>query len=156
MARPPVNAKGRRRFLRQLDEALDFVEASGGGGGGGSTSWASITGKPSTFPPETHAHVISDVTGLSGELANIPVRGTFTVTVPNNRFEWAETVAASGVVPADVVLLSVAAHLDSDENDAEMLDITAMSGAAGTNQVTVTLAFATPTAGPIKLNWMAA
>ena len=33
--------------------------------GGGSGSWASITGKPSTFPPSAHTHTSSDITDLT-------------------------------------------------------------------------------------------
>lgn len=33
-----------------------------------STDWSDITNKPSTFPPSTHTHAISDVTNLSDEL----------------------------------------------------------------------------------------
>ena len=36
--------------------------------GGGSASWSSITGKPSTFPPEAHTQAISTVTGLQTAL----------------------------------------------------------------------------------------
>lgn len=82
--------------------------------------------------------------------------GQATVTVPNNRIEWSETVTATGVTGASRIFLTVAPHVDADENDAEMLDIAAMSAAPGTDQITVELAFSTPTAGPIKLNWMAA
>lgn len=32
------------------------------------SSWADITDKPSTFPPSTHSHAISDVSGLQGQL----------------------------------------------------------------------------------------
>jgi hypothetical protein len=35
---------------------------------GGSVAWADITGKPSQFPPDTHTHGISDVTGLQTAL----------------------------------------------------------------------------------------
>ena len=38
-------------------------------GGGGSTAWNDITGKPSTFPPSTHTHPQSDVTGLVADLS---------------------------------------------------------------------------------------
>jgi hypothetical protein len=37
-------------------------------GGGGSVAWADITGKPSTFPPSIHTHVIADVTNLQTSL----------------------------------------------------------------------------------------
>lgn len=40
----------------------------GTGGGGGSTSWESITGKPTTFPPEAHDQAISTITGLQTAL----------------------------------------------------------------------------------------
>ena len=33
-------------------------------------AWADITGKPSTFPPSTHSHAISDVTDLQDEIGN--------------------------------------------------------------------------------------
>lgn len=39
-----------------------------GAGTGGPTSWASITGKPQTFPPAPHGHPISEITGLQGAL----------------------------------------------------------------------------------------
>ena len=82
--------------------------------------------------------------------------GQATVTVPNNRLEHSETVTATGVTGSSRIFLTVAPHDDADENDAEMLDIAAMSAAPGANQITVELAFTTPTAGPIKFNWMAA
>lgn len=37
-------------------------------GGTGSISWLNITGKPSTFPPSTHTHSISQVTNLKATL----------------------------------------------------------------------------------------
>ena len=118
--------------------------------GGGSPSWASITGKPSTFPPEAHSHVPADIVGLVS-----PIAGTATITVANNSLSHVETVAASGVTASQRVIASIAPHLDSDENDAEMLDVLALSAAAGTGQITVDIAFATMTAGQIKINWVA-
>jgi hypothetical protein len=35
-----------------------------------SVAWVDVTGKPATFPPSTHAHVIADITGLVTALAN--------------------------------------------------------------------------------------
>ena len=52
---------------------------SGGGGGGGSPAWASVTGKPSTFPPEAHNQAISTVTGLQDALDAKQVAGDYTV-----------------------------------------------------------------------------
>lgn len=49
-----------------------FFDADGNpvdiGGGGGDVSWGDVSGKPSTFPPASHNHTISDVTGLQGAL----------------------------------------------------------------------------------------
>lgn len=47
---------------------LTFDGAEVGGGTAGSVAWDNITGKPSTFPPSTHSHEISDVTGLQSAL----------------------------------------------------------------------------------------
>lgn len=38
-------------------------------GGGGVVHWDNVSNKPSTFTPSAHSHVISDVSGLSSELA---------------------------------------------------------------------------------------
>jgi hypothetical protein len=37
---------------------------------GGSLSWLDLTDKPSTFPPSSHTHVMSDVTGLDSVLSS--------------------------------------------------------------------------------------
>lgn len=95
------------------------------------------------------------VTGVPGSGGGT-LSGVATVTVPNNRFEWEETVTATGVTAASRIFLTVASHVDADENDAEMLDIAAMSAAPGTDVITLKIAFPTPAAGPIKINWMAA
>jgi hypothetical protein len=43
-------------------------QTPGGGGGGTSVSWNDVTGKPSTFPPSTHTHPISEVINLQSSL----------------------------------------------------------------------------------------
>lgn len=165
MARPPITAKGELLFRRQLEAALDYVESLGGGGGSATDLGyvaatrllTSSTGADVTLPlagSDPGLMAAADKTKLDG-LSNT-ARGVATVTVPNNSREWRQTVTATGVVPSNVVILSVAPHLDADENDAELLDVMAASALAGTDQITVVLSFDTPTAGPIKLNWMAA
>lgn len=37
-------------------------------------TWASVTGKPSTFAPATHTHAEADVTGLVAKLADLESR----------------------------------------------------------------------------------
>lgn len=74
MPRPPVLARpGSGLFRKQLDDALNYVE----GVSGGSPTWDSVTGKPSTFPPSTHSHVISDVTGLQTALDGKQASGSY-------------------------------------------------------------------------------
>jgi hypothetical protein len=81
--------------------------------------------------------------------------GVATVTVAAETWTHIETVAAVGVIPANLIFLAIGAHADTDENSPELLDISAMSGTAGTDQITVTLNFATATSGPILINWSA-
>lgn len=38
------------------------------GGSGGAPAWASVTGKPATFPPDAHTQAISTITGLQTAL----------------------------------------------------------------------------------------
>lgn len=75
---------------------------------------------------------------------------------PAGVIEWEETVAAMGVVPASRLFLSLAPAVDDDENCPEMLALSSLCALAGSDQITVTAAFAQSTSGPIKLNWSAA
>ena len=77
------------------------------------------------------------------------------MTVPYGDLSHVQTVSAIGVTAASRVFLAVAPHSDADENSPELLDLLSISGAAGTDQITITLTFATPTGGPIKLYWRA-
>lgn len=93
--------------------------------------------------------------GPAGPAGPSGLSGSATITLPSGLgvFEWTETVAASGVVPSDRLLILLAPDLDSDENDTEMLGLTTLVGSAGTNQITITASFDSPEAGPIKLYW---
>ena len=44
------------------------LDPSIGTGGGGETTWDAVTGKPATYPPSPHSHVVGDVTGLQTAL----------------------------------------------------------------------------------------
>lgn len=96
-------------------------------------------------------------TGATGPQGppGVPLSGSTLVTVTGSRLEWEQTVVATGVTPSNGIILTLASHLDEDENTAEMLDISSMSAQAGTDQITVLLSFSTPTTGQIKLNWIA-
>jgi hypothetical protein len=164
---------------------LRNIIAGSGGGGGGSVAWGGITGTlsaqtdlqsalnakantstlPETIDDRVAALLVAgaNITLTYNDVANSltiaaasGLSGQAIVTVPNNQLSHTETVTATGVTGSSRLFLTVAPHDDADENDAEMLDIAAMSAAPGTGQITVEMAFTTPTAGPIKLNWMAA
>jgi hypothetical protein len=44
-------------------------------------TWTTITGKPSTFPPSTHTHVVADVTGLQAALDGKQAAGSYAAAV---------------------------------------------------------------------------
>lgn len=50
-------------------------KVSGGGDEPVTVTWANVSGKPSTFTPSAHTHVIEDVTGLQAELDGKAVPG---------------------------------------------------------------------------------
>ena len=52
------------------NQVLNLTIPRGQQGAAGSVAWEDVTGKPSTFPPSTHQHAISDVTGLQDALDN--------------------------------------------------------------------------------------
>ena len=167
MARPPITAKGEGLFRKQLEAALDYVESLGGGGGGGGATDLGYTPATRVLTSSTGADVTLPLAGSDpGRMAAadktkldaLPaiLRGLATVTVPNNSLEHTQTVTATGITGSSRIFLSIAPHDDADENDAEMLDVAAMSAAPGSGQITVEMAFAVPVAGPIKINWMAA
>lgn len=81
--------------------------------------------------------------------------GSATITVADNAIEDTQTVTATGVTSSNVVSVWLAPHTDDDENSPELLDIAALQATPGTDQLTITAAFLTPTSGPIKLQWSA-
>lgn len=59
-----------------------------------SLTWSAITGKPSTFPPSSHSHSMSDVTGLESEQAgqwneiDNAKRGLLWADIYNRNITW--------------------------------------------------------------------
>lgn len=144
--------------------------AIGTGGGGGSVGWTDITGKPSTFTPSAHTHVIADVTGLQAELnakqatlvsatniktvngtsllgsGNIVVgsggNGTVTTVSVATANGFAGTVATATSTPVITLTTSLTGLLKGDG--------TAMSAAvAGTDFVAPGGALGTPSSGAL-------
>ncbi|MFQ3578658.1 MAG: hypothetical protein SNJ71_00780, partial [Bacteroidales bacterium] len=74
-----MNANITVEFLTQTI-ACEIVAPLIGGGGGSNILWGDIVDKPSVFPPSSHTHISSDITGLAtvaysgsySDLLNIP------------------------------------------------------------------------------------
>lgn len=93
--------------------------------------------------------------GPQGPPGSGGVGGVAVVTVPYpGMFEWEETVAAIGVIATNKVFLAISHHDDGDENHEAGLAISSIGAQAGTDTITISMAFAEKTAGPIKLNYM--
>ena len=105
-----------------------------------------------------HTHAQADVTGLQAALdakQGLVLGGVATITLPGWRRSHIQTVAAVGVTPAHRVFATLGAFAATDINNPELLDIAAISVAPGTDQITITAAFASPASGPIPINWSA-
>jgi len=122
------------------------IDASGGGGGGG--TWGSITG---TLSLQLDLQAALDA---KADIASVPVSGAVIVT-PTGVLAHEETVAAVGVSAGMRVFPCLAPHSDTDENHEEFLSISALAATAGTNQITVSMAFGELTSGPVRINYMA-
>lgn len=111
---------------------------------------------------------IQGVQGLTGDTGPQGIQGepgvggggglsmVATVTVPwPGSLEFQGDVVFTGLTSDKKLFISVAPHLDSDENGEDGLSIASMAALAGTALATIKLAFTEKTSGPIKLNLMA-
>ena len=158
-----------------LVEIIDRLHKAAGGSVG-SVSWGDVADKPTfaavaltglygdlvgipaDFPPSAHTHIIADTVDLQDALdakQGLVLGGVATLTLPGWRRSHIQTVAAVGVTPAHRVFATLGAFAATDINDPELLDIAAISVAPGTDQITITAAFASPASGPIPINWSA-
>lgn len=91
-----------------------------------SVAWSNITGKPSTFPPSSHSHAISDVTGLQGVL--------------DAKIAASQRGANNGVAPLDSSGKVPSANLPSYVDDViEAANLAALPGTGETSKIYVTL-----------------
>ena len=51
---------------------LNRIEAAGSAAASAVPAWADVTGKPATFPPESHSHSASEVSSGTLAVARIP------------------------------------------------------------------------------------
>jgi len=77
------------------------------------------------------------------------------LTVPANSTSHAEIVTFTGCTAVSRLFATIAPHLDTDENDPEMLDVASLSASPGVGTATVRVSFFEPTTGPIRINLMA-
>lgn len=107
-------------------------------------AWGDVTGKPSTFTPSAHTHVVADVTGLQGALddkaplASPSLTGNPTAptqTAGNNTARLATTAfvhAAIGALGGGDMLISVYDSNDDGKVDAaDVADAAPWSGITG-------------------------
>ena len=104
----------------------------------------------------TAGFAINELASSAGSGGGSVLSALVTVVVPSPaRLEHVEVVTFTGCTGSARVFVSLAPHLDADENGPEGLSIQAMSATPGTDVALVTLAFGEKTSGPIKLNLMA-
>lgn len=180
----PITSDGRLPSREIVEVIQGIIRGLGGSGGGladGIYGDVTVSGGGTVITINTGAVSSGEIAGLSeaiddrvaallvagsgvtityndpgNTLTISQLSGTATVTVPNNAWEWSQTVAAAGVSVSNTIVAALGAHVDADENSAELLDIAGLSGTAGTGQITFDIAFAAPTAGAVKIAWMAA
>lgn len=96
------------------------------------------------------------INGVTQSLGGSTVNAGIATITPNRfAMEWREDVTVAGMTPGRPIIVSLGPFDDTDENDAELLDMDAISGVAGTGLISFVAAFRTRTTGPVKLSWSA-
>lgn len=95
-------------------------------------------------------------TGATGPAGTAVPWASTTITVPGDsrgRNEHRQTITAASVTPSSIISIQLAPHLDTDENDLEMLDLATLAAVPGTGSFDVVATFHGPQSGVIKLNY---
>ena len=95
-------------------------------------------------------------TGAVGPAGTAVPWAATTITVPGDlrgRNEHRQTITAASVTPSSIISIQLAPHLDTDENDLEMLDLATLAAVPGTGSFDVVATFHGPQSGVIKLNY---
>ena len=69
----------------------------------------------------TAQRIMAQANGVDVRLG--PITGTGVLVVSDNALEASTTIAAPGVLPASIVMVSLASSVDADENSPELLDL---------------------------------
>lgn len=99
--------------------------------GGGSSSWSSVTGKPSTFPPEAHTQAISTITGLQTALDGKQAAGNYQplATVLTN-------TTAAFTTAQETKLAGIATGATANDTDANLKNRANHTGTQAANTIT--------------------
>lgn len=118
-------------------------------------TYLNFSGLPQRRGQQSTSGATVNLTPIENRLEALEVDGVATITVPRNSLEHTETVAATGVLASNRIILGLAPCADSDENCPEMLDIISYVATPADGSVTITAAFSQLTSGPVKFNWSA-
>lgn len=101
------------------------------GGGSSSAAWTAITGKPSVFPADTHAHTIAHVTGLQAALDGKQGAGSFQplATVLTN-------TTAAFTTAQESKLSGIASSATANATDTALRDRATHTGTQGAATIT--------------------
>lgn len=134
--------------IAALDSTVDGI---------GPTDWTDVTSKPSVFPPDTHAHAISDTTGLQsaldGKQASTWTDATVNFAGGTGAFEVEATIIDAGCTAQKTVEIKLAATADTDENEPEFLSPLHIIARPGAGSFIASLSATELTAGPVKLQY---
>ena len=102
-----------------IRRAISILPSGGSGGSPSDVSWDDVTGKPTDFPPSSHSHPTSQVTGLDTALSNKQPLATV-LTNTTAAFTTAQETKLSGIasgaqvnVPTDLGYTAATRELTS-------------------------------------------
>ena len=94
---------------------------------------------------------------LKANISSLPIMATAQIDIPRTqggRFEHYQVITDANVSPSSKISISLSSMGDNDENQAEFIDLLALTATAGTGNFTAIASFQTKTAGIINLNYI--
>lgn len=85
-------------------QSVSYADESGFASSAGSVEWTSVQNKPATFPPSSHTHPISEVTGLQTALDGKQVAGSYVIangtSAGNIDSDWGQSFKTFDPIPS--------------------------------------------------------